>query len=49
MESSFVAPGGRMLALKGDRADSEVAANRDTMRALGATDIRVMKCGSARR
>ncbi|MCB0930869.1 MAG: 16S rRNA (guanine(527)-N(7))-methyltransferase RsmG [Mycobacterium sp.] len=40
-------PGGRMLALKGDRADSEVAANRDTMRALGATDIRVMKCGSA--
>ena len=40
-------PGGRMLALKGDRAEEEVAAGARTMRALGATDIRVMRCGSA--
>lgn len=39
-------PGGRMVALKGERAEEEVAASAGSMRALGATDIRVMKCGS---
>ncbi|BBZ36568.1 16S rRNA (guanine(527)-N(7))-methyltransferase RsmG [Mycolicibacterium confluentis] len=41
----LVRPGGRMLALKGDRADSEVAEHRRVMASLGATDVRVMKCG----
>lgn len=40
-------PGGRMLALKGDRADEEVAAARTAMSALGAVDIRVVRCGSS--
>lgn len=40
-------PGGRMLALKGDRADEEVAATRTAMNALGAVDIRVVRCGSS--
>lgn len=39
--------GGRMLALKGDRAEGEVAASASRMRTLGATDIRVVKCGSS--
>lgn len=38
-------PGGRMLALKGERAAAEVAAARDAMTALGAEDIRVVRCG----
>ena len=40
-------PGGRMLALKGDRADEEVAAGGKAMSALGAVDIRVVRCGSS--
>lgn len=38
-------PGGRMLALKGDRALDEVAESRDAMAALGAVDIEVVQCG----
>jgi len=38
-------PGGRMLALKGERADDEVAEFRAAMTKLGATDIRVRRCG----
>lgn len=38
-------PGGRMLALKGERAEAEVAAARGAMTALGAEDIRVVRCG----
>lgn len=38
-------PGGRMLALKGDRAEGEVADARAAMTALGAEDIRVVRCG----
>jgi 16S rRNA (guanine527-N7)-methyltransferase len=38
-------PGGRMLALKGDRAESEVATYRRGMTTLGAVDVRVMRCG----
>ena len=39
-------PGGRMLALKGDRADDEVAEHRATMSKMGATDIQVVRCGT---
>jgi 16S rRNA (guanine527-N7)-methyltransferase len=39
-------PGGRMLALKGERADVEVAEHRALMSKLGATDILVLRCGS---
>ncbi|BBZ02077.1 ribosomal RNA small subunit methyltransferase G [Mycolicibacterium chitae] len=37
--------GGTMLALKGERAESEVAEHRRVMTSLGADDVRVMKCG----
>lgn len=37
--------GGMMLALKGERAESEVAEHRRVMTSLGADDVRVMKCG----
>lgn len=40
-------PGGRMLALKGERADDEVAEHRAAMTKLGAGDVRVLRCGSA--
>jgi len=40
--------GGRMLALKGERAEAEVAAARTVMTALGAKDIHVVRCGSGR-
>lgn len=38
-------PGGRMLAIKGERAAGEVAEHRRGMAALGAEDVRVVKCG----
>lgn len=38
-------PGGRMLALKGDRAESEVLEYRRGMTTLGAVDVKVMRCG----
>jgi 16S rRNA (guanine527-N7)-methyltransferase len=38
-------PGGRMLALKGERADAEVAESGREMAALGATDVEVVRCG----
>lgn len=40
-------PGGRMLALKGERAEDEVAEGRRGMAALGAIDVRVMRCGES--
>ncbi len=36
---------GRMMALKGDRADVEVAEHLREMESLGAVDVRVMRCG----
>jgi 16S rRNA (guanine527-N7)-methyltransferase len=39
-------PGGRMLAIKGERADDEIGEHRRVMRALGAVDERVVKCGA---
>ena len=38
-------PGGRMLAIKGERADDELREHRRVMDRLGATDARVMECG----
>lgn len=39
-------PGGQMLALKGDRAEQEVAEGLREMTALGATGVRVVRCGA---
>jgi 16S rRNA (guanine527-N7)-methyltransferase len=38
-------PGGRMVAIKGERAYDEVLEHRRVMSRLGATDARVMECG----
>ena len=38
-------PGGRMLAVKGERADDELREHRRVMDRLGATGARVMECG----
>ncbi|TPG35287.1 16S rRNA (guanine(527)-N(7))-methyltransferase RsmG [Mycolicibacterium hodleri] len=38
-------PGGRMLALKGERASAEVEEHRRVMNSLGAVDVKVMECG----
>jgi 16S rRNA (guanine527-N7)-methyltransferase len=38
-------PGGRMLALKGERAEIEVAEHGPAMRRLGAVDVEVVRCG----
>jgi 16S rRNA (guanine527-N7)-methyltransferase len=37
--------GGRMIALKGDRAEAEVTEHRRLMQSLGADEVRVLKCG----
>src|ERR1700730_2708955 len=38
-------PGGRMFAIKGERAPDEVRQYRRVMSALGAADVRVVECG----
>lgn len=38
-------PGGRMLALKGERAMDEVEEHRRTLSSLGATEVKVVRCG----
>lgn len=38
-------PGGRMLAIKGERAHDEIREYRRVMTALGAADARVVECG----
>lgn len=37
--------GGRMLALKGERAVDEVEEHRRTLSSLGVTELRVVRCG----
>lgn len=37
--------GGRMLAMKGERAQAEVDEHRSAMAGLGANDVRVVRCG----
>jgi 16S rRNA (guanine527-N7)-methyltransferase len=38
-------PGGRLLAIKGERAPDEVSEHRRVMATLGAADARVVECG----
>jgi 16S rRNA (guanine527-N7)-methyltransferase len=38
-------PGGRLLAIKGERAPDEVLEHRRVMTKLGAADVRVVECG----
>jgi 16S rRNA (guanine527-N7)-methyltransferase len=38
-------PGGRMLAMKGERASAEIEEHRRAMSSLGAVDVEVMECG----
>lgn len=38
-------PGGRMLALKGERAEAEVAEHAAALARLGALDVEVVRCG----
>jgi 16S rRNA (guanine527-N7)-methyltransferase len=40
-------PGGRMLALKGDRAEAEVAEYRAAMSRLGVVEVEVVRCGTS--
>jgi 16S rRNA (guanine527-N7)-methyltransferase len=39
-------PGGRMMAIKGERAPDEVHEHRRVMAASGAVDVRVLACGA---
>jgi len=39
-------PGGRMLAIKGERAEEEVREHRRAMVRLGMSEVKVMKCGA---
>jgi len=39
-------PGGRMVAIKGERALDEVRQHRRVMAAMGAVDVRVVTCGA---
>jgi 16S rRNA (guanine527-N7)-methyltransferase len=38
-------PGGRMLAMKGERASAEIEEHRRAMSSFGAVDVKVMECG----
>jgi 16S rRNA (guanine527-N7)-methyltransferase len=38
-------PGGRMVAIKGERAPDELLEHRRVMAGLGAMDARVVECG----
>lgn len=38
--------GGRMLAVKGERADAELTEHHSAMARLGATDMKVVRCGA---
>ncbi|MGZ8801086.1 MAG: 16S rRNA (guanine(527)-N(7))-methyltransferase RsmG [Mycobacterium sp.] len=39
-------PGGRMLAIKGERAEEEIREHRRAMARLGVTEVKVMRCGA---
>jgi 16S rRNA (guanine527-N7)-methyltransferase len=42
----LLSPGGRMVAIKGERAAEEIREHRRVMASLGAVDVRVMRCGA---
>jgi 16S rRNA (guanine527-N7)-methyltransferase len=39
-------PDGRMVAIKGERAEDEIREHRRVMAALGAVDVKVVRCGA---
>jgi 16S rRNA (guanine527-N7)-methyltransferase len=39
-------PDGRMVAIKGERAEQEIREHRRVMASLGVVDVRVMRCGA---
>ncbi len=39
-------PGGRMMAMKGERAEDEVRQHRSSMASAGLTDVKVIRCGA---
>ena len=39
-------PDGRLVAIKGERAEEEIREHRRVMASLGAVDVRVMRCGA---
>ena len=39
-------PDGRMVAIKGERAEEEIREHRRVMASLGAVDVKVMRCGA---
>lgn len=43
---AMLRPGGRMLALKGARAEAEIEESRRVLAWVGAVDVRVMRCGA---
>ncbi|MGD9622115.1 MAG: 16S rRNA (guanine(527)-N(7))-methyltransferase RsmG [Mycolicibacterium sp.] len=42
----LLSPGGRMLAIKGDRAEQEIDEHRQVLRMLGLNQVSVLKCGA---
>jgi 16S rRNA (guanine527-N7)-methyltransferase len=42
----LIRPDGRMVAIKGERAEEEIREHRRVMASLGAVDVRVMRCGA---
>ena len=42
---ALLRPGGRMLAIKGERAPEELREHRRVLTSLGAADVRVVECG----
>ena len=36
---------GRMLAMKGERAEDEISEHRSVLKSMGAVDVKVMECG----
>lgn len=44
--SPLLRPAGRMLAMKGERADHEVEQHRRAMAVHGITDVKVTRCGA---
>jgi 16S rRNA (guanine527-N7)-methyltransferase len=42
---ALLRPGGRMLAIKGERAPAELREHRRVLASLGAADVRVVECG----
>lgn len=44
--SPLLRPGGRMLAMKGERAEDEVRQHRRSMAVHGISDVKVTRCGA---